>query len=214
VVGELDGAMQAEIRDLARRFGEPRALETVIDDRFRDPIWKRDRHGEVCMVIRRPAGTLLLSIKTFYPRGAFRLPTGGIHHGEGILASLRREAHEETGLETVVRRFLARIAYRPLSAPQGLPVFHTFAFLLDEVGGTLGTLDRSERIEEWHEIEPGELPLVADRLDRIDTQGTEDIGGDWAAWGRFRAIVHRTVHEALTVPPGAQTETLRRMPKR
>lgn len=189
--------MRAEIRDLASRFREPLVLDTVIDDRFRDPILKRDRYGEVCMVIRRPAGTLLLSIKTFYPRGAFRLPTGGIHHGEGILASLRREAHEETGLETIVRSFLARIAYRPLSAPHGAPVFHTFAFLLDEVGGTLGTLDPSERIEAWREIEVAELPAVADRLDRIDTQGTQDIGGDRAAWGRFRAVVHRAVHEAL-----------------
>lgn len=197
MAGELDEATRSELADLAHRFGEPLALDTVIDDRFRDPIWKPDRFGEVCMVIRRPAGTLLLSIKTFYPRGAFRLPTGGIHHGETILASLRRETHEETGLETIVRRFLARIAYRPLSAPQGPPVFHTFAFLLDEVGGTLGTLDPGERIEEWREIDVAELPLVADRLDRIEAPGTEDIGGDWAAWGRFRAVVHRAVHEAL-----------------
>lgn len=152
------------------------------------------------MVIRRPSGKLLLSIKTFYPRGAYRLPTGGIHHGEGVLASLRREAVEETGLDTEVRRFLARIAYRPLTAPHGPPVFHTFAFLLDEVSGTLGTLDPSERIEEWREIEPAQLVSVADRLDHIDTPGSEDIGGDWAAWGRFRAVVHRAVATALAAP--------------
>ena len=63
------------------------------------------------MVIRRPNGRILLSIKTFYPRGAYRLPTGGIHPGEGVHDALVREAHEETGLDLTVERFLARIAY-------------------------------------------------------------------------------------------------------
>ena len=202
--------MRAELDDLARRYGRPIVLETLIDDRFREPIWKNDRYGEVCMVIRRPNGKLLLSIKTFYPRGAFRLPTGGIHHGEGVLDSLRRETTEETGLDTEIRRFLARIAYRPLTTPDRPAVFHTFAFLLDEVAGRLGALDETERIEEWREIAPADLLETADRLDHIESQGSEDIGGDWAAWGRFRAIVHRAVHTALGRPPGAQTEAPQR----
>ncbi len=197
--------MRAELDELARRYGAPVVVDTVIDDGFRDPIWKRDRYGEVCMVLRRPTGRILLSIKTFYPRGAYRLPTGGIHHGEGVLASLLRETHEETGLETAVRRFLARIAYRPLSAPGRPPTFHTFAFLLDEVAGTLGALDESERIEDWREIDPPELLAVADRLDALVTPGSEDIGGDWAAWGRFRAVVHRAVHAALVNPTAGRT---------
>lgn len=195
----LTPAVRAELEGLARRYGDPLVLDTMIDDRFREPIWKRDRYGEVCMVIRRPSGNILLSIKTFYPRGAYRLPTGGIHHGEGVLASLERETREETGLDTVIRRFLARIDYRPLAVPDGPPVFHTFAFLLDEVSGSLGTLDPDERIEAWREIDPSGLRAVADRLDRLESAGSLDIGGDWAAWGRFRAIVHREVAEALGV---------------
>lgn len=194
---ELTPPILDELEGLARRYGAPLVVDTQIDDSFRDPIWKRDRYGEVCMVIRRPNGNVLLSIKTFYPRGAYRLPTGGIRHGEGVLDSLIRETMEETGLVTEVRRFLARIAYRPLSQPTSAPVFHTFAFLLDEVGGTLGTIDASERIEEWREVDAAELPRVADLLDNLQTAGTEDIGGDWAAWGRFRAVVHRAVYEAL-----------------
>jgi len=50
---------------------------------------------------------------------------------------------------------------------------------------------------EWREIEVGDLPRVADALDHLTTQGTEDIGGDWRAWGKFRAVVHRAVHQAL-----------------
>lgn len=195
----LPATVVRELDDLARRFGEPLRLTAPIDDSFTDPISKRDRFGEVCMVVRRPSGKVLLSIKTFYPRGAHRLPTGGIHHGEAVFDALVRETHEETGLVTAPRRFLARIAYDPRSTPGAPPVFHTFAFLLDEVAGMLEAIDTSERIEEWKEIDVAELPRVAHALDHLTTQGTEDIGGDWAAWGRFRAVVHRAVHEALSV---------------
>lgn len=194
---ELPREVERELEGLASRYGAPHVVDTRIDDSFRDPIWKRDRYGEVCMVIRRPNGKLLLSIKTFYPRGAYRLPTGGIRHGEGVLDCLIRETMEETNLDTRVGRFLARIAYRPLSRPADPPVFHTFAFLLDELGGTLGTTDAGERIEDWREIDVAELGSVADFLEHLRTEGTEDIGGDWAAWGRFRAIAHRAVADAL-----------------
>lgn len=193
----LDTRTAREVDDLAERLGEPRRVIATIDDAFDDPIRKRDRFGEVGMVIVRPNGKLLLSIKTFYPRGAYRLPTGGIHHGEGVYDALVREAREETGLDLDVERFLAHIAYRGEREP--VTLFHTFAFLLRERGGTLGALDESEQIEDWREIADGELTSVAAFLDDIRTSGTLDIGGDWRAWGRFRAVVHREVHEALSL---------------
>lgn len=196
-MSDLTRAARRELDALADRLGEPKRAVATIDDSFDDPIRKPDRFGEVCMVIRRPSGTLLLSIKTFYPRGAYRLPTGGIHHGEGIHDALVREAHEETGLDLEVERFLARIAYRGMREPAVL--FHTFAFLLRERGGTLGALDESEQIEDWREIQPVSLPDVARTLEQLESAGTRDIGGDWRAWGRFRAVVHRVVHEALSL---------------
>jgi 8-oxo-dGTP pyrophosphatase MutT (NUDIX family) len=192
--------MLREIDDLSRRFGDPLHVEVSIHDGFFDPIKRPDRVGEVCMVIRRPSGTILLSTKTFYPPGAYRLPTGGIDLGESIQAALTREAHEETGLTVAVRRFLAAIRYRPERGSAGAPppvLFHTFAFLLDELGGTLGSLDPHERILDYREIEPAELTKVADRLDSLASEESGDIVGDWADWGRFRAVVHRTVAKAL-----------------
>jgi 8-oxo-dGTP pyrophosphatase MutT (NUDIX family) len=194
---DLPAETRREVDALAARFGPPLVIDSPIPDQFDDPIRKPDRYGEVCMVVRRPNGTLLLSIKTFYPRGAYRLPTGGIHRGELIFDALVRETNEETGLQTEVRRFLARIAYHSVGAPTGVPIFHTFAFLLDETGGTLGALDTTEQIEDWREIEVAELPRVASFLDDLRTPGTLDIGGDWRAWGKFRAVVHRAVAEAL-----------------
>jgi ADP-ribose pyrophosphatase YjhB (NUDIX family) len=186
----------AEIADLAARYGEPRRVDATIQVFF-DPVQNPDRVGEVCMAIRRPNRKLLLSIKTFYPRGAYRLPTGGVAHGERIVDALERETKEETGLETRIRRFLAAITYRSRAAPADPPIFRTFAFLLDEIGGTLGALDPHERIEEYIEIDPWELGTVADRLERVTSAPSADIGGDWADWGRFRAVVHRAVADEL-----------------
>lgn len=170
-----------------------------IDDAFFDPIRRPDRFGEVCMVIRRPSGKLILSTKDFYPRGAYRLPTGGIAHGEAILDALLRETHEETGLEVEVRRLLAWIEYEGagVGPAEDRLSFHTFAFLLEETGGTLGSLDPDERILDFREIDPAELPAVATRLEGIASAISPEIVGDWAAWGRFRAVVHRAVNDAL-----------------
>ena len=84
-----------------------------------------------------------------------------------------------------------------MADPDGPPLFHSFAFLLTEVGGTFKTSDEAEQIESWIEIEPSALNEVAERLDTIASAHSEDIGGDWADWGHFRAIVHRVVHDAL-----------------
>jgi len=192
----LSSAQIAEVNELATRFGEPRRVEVVIEPFF-DPVQRPDRFAEVCMVIRRRNGKVPLSIKTFYPRGAYRLPTGGIHHGERILDALRRETAEETGLETEIKRFLAWITYRPAAAPNGPPLFHTFAFLEDEVGGRFHTSDLAEQIEEWIEVDPAALDQIADRLEAIKSAPSRDIGGNWADWGHFRAIVHRVVRSEL-----------------
>ena len=189
----LPEAMQAEVIALGARYGEPIVRAVALDDCAFDPVGNPDRFAEVCMVVRRPSGGLLLSTKTFYPDGAHRLPTGGIQAGEEILAAVRRETQEETGLDVELRRFLAAITY--LDGPEGPPIFHTFAFLLGVLGGTLGPLDLHEQISEYIAVRPGELPAVADRLGSIRAGAAP--GSNWPAWGRFRAVVHRIVAEAL-----------------
>lgn len=190
----LGPSQEHELEGLAHQYGPTAYLEAEVFPGFDDPIRKRDRVGEVCMVIRRPNGKLLLSIKSIYPRGAHRLPTGGVAPGEPILAALFRETREETGLSVRLRRFLTLITYRV--AGERVPVFHTFAFLLDETGGTLGALDTSEDIEEYIEVDPADLPAVAARLEALPDADRGQVGS-WRDWGRFRAVVHRAVHEAL-----------------
>lgn len=192
----LTPAMRAEVAALAARFGVPITRDVPLDDIAFDPVGNPSRFAEVCMVVRRPSGSVLLSIKTFYPRGAYRLPTGGIDKDEPLLDAVLRETLEETGLAVDVRRFLAVLTYHDGSS--GPPVFHTFAFLLDDPSGASVTpLDEQEQIESYVEIPVSDLPRVADRLDRIPADGGPGIA-NWDAWGRFRAHAHRVVHEALT----------------
>lgn len=195
----LQPQIRAEIVELAARFGHPlhRAVSVDVNELF-DPLGKNDRYGEVCMVIRRPNGRLLTAIKTFYPRGAYRLLTGGIKHGEQILPALLRETAEETGLDVTVVRFLAHVDYRRLGRTEDAPSFSTFAFLLDETGGTLACADPDERLEAFREIEVAELPTLAAHLDTLPDVLSTEINGRWRVWGSFRAVIHRAVYEALT----------------
>jgi len=198
MINSLPQATRDELAQLASRYGQPlvKTAELRASAPF-NPLYKSDRYGEVCMVVRRLNGRLLTMKKHFYPLNAYRLPTGGINHGEQVFDALLRETYEETGLTVDVRRFLAIAAYR-LSTSHGSPIFYTFAFLLDEVGGTLGTIDENEKVEAFREIEPHELPVMATSLERLSTTYSEEIDGTWGDWGQFRAVIHRLVWEALS----------------
>ena len=192
----LTPPMRAEMDRLASRLGTPITRDVPLDDIAFDPVGNPSRFAEVCMVVRRPSGSVLLSIKTFYPRGAYRLPTGGIDKDESIHDAVLRETLEETGLTVALRRFLAALTYR--DGTDGPPVFHTFAFLLDDpTGAPVTPLDEHEQIESYLEVPLSELPRVAERLDHIAPDAAAGIP-NWDAWGRFRAHAHRAVHEALT----------------
>jgi 8-oxo-dGTP pyrophosphatase MutT (NUDIX family) len=195
----LPQSTQDELEQLAQRYGRPLVcdVDLGVHSMF-DPLNRTDRFGEVCMVVRRPDRKLLTMKKTFYPPGAYRLLTGGINHGEHVLDALLRETYEETGLEVTITRFLAAVAYHTGSTDT-MPVFYTFAFLLDEVGGSLGVVDEKERVEAFREVKPADLPTMADYLDGMGTDYSGEIAGDWRDWGRFRAVIHRVVWEALKV---------------
>ena len=187
---------QDELYQLARRYGQP--ITDTIDlasTRHFSPLNKTDRYGEVCRVIRRPNGHLLTTTKTHYPINAYRLPTGGINLVESVIDALLRETQEETGLQVNVERFLVAVAY--CFPGQDHPAFYTFAFLLHEVGGTLGVIDEHEQIEDFREIPPEALPILAEELEYMTPNYSNNIDGYWRDWGHFRAIIHRLVWEAL-----------------
>jgi ADP-ribose pyrophosphatase YjhB (NUDIX family) len=194
--------IETEIATLAARYGPPQRISVELRGAPFRPISATDRIGEVCMVVRRTSGKLLAASKTFYPPGAFRLLTGGINHGEALIDALLRETAEETGLAVAVRRFLAVIEYQLIGddavvRATAAPTFVTFAFLLDELGGTLGTQDPAEQLGAFYEVALDELPALADRLEHVPAGSHPEIDGSWPDWGRFRAVVHRAVYAAL-----------------
>ena len=197
MISSLPQSTQRELDQLAQRYGRPLIRDIHLKaSKLFDPLSKRDRYGEVCMVIRRKNGRLLTMTKTFYPREAYRLPTGGINHGESIFAALLRETREETGLEVEVTRFLAVALYH-IGSTGDQPVFYTFAFLLDEIGGTFGVIDEDEKIEDFREITAEDLPTLTSYLGQLGSQYSEEIGGKWGDWGEFRAAIHQLVWETL-----------------
>ncbi len=186
-----------ELMALAARYGTPHRVHAVLERVDVAPFDAPDRVGEVCMVIRRPTGQLITARKRYYPPDAFRLLTGGIGHGEPIGQALLREVDEETGLEVLVRRFLAQITYATRAEPDRVR-FTTYALLLDEVGGTLAPRDPAEQIDRYGLVWPAGLPALAAALEQAPDRVGDDIRGSWRTWGIFRAVVHRAVHQALT----------------
>jgi ADP-ribose pyrophosphatase YjhB (NUDIX family) len=194
-------AQQAEIAALAARYGAPRYVDVELAEGSFQPLSSRDRIGEVCMVIQRKSGQILVFRKDFYPAGVLRLLTGGIETGEPIEAALLREVAEETSLSVAIERFLAVLAYRMPSTPVEDKAFFTFVFLLRELGGTLAALDPHERVEVFAEVAPAELMQLAAVLDAQADLIDKEIDGSWQLWGRFRAVVHRVVADALAETP-------------
>ena len=189
----LPEPMQTELAELSQRFGPPVTGSADLGD---SPYLRKvveGRFAEVCMVVRRRTGRLLVFRKPFYPAGIFRLLTGGIEANESILEALQREVHEETGLTTVVERFLAASTYLCDNRPQ----FTSFAFLLDEKAGILGALDPDERVESFRDIEASHLLEIAQQLEQLAEEYNAELDADIRQWGLLRALNHRLVWQAL-----------------
>ena len=139
------------------------------------PVSER-AHGEVCMAILRRSGRFLLQTKQNYPGSVMRLPSGGILRGERVEEALLREIWEETNLTVEVEKFVARIGYQ---AGRARSRFFTHLFLVHEVSGVLQSNDPDEKISDWQEVLPEELPVYADKLRAITPS--------WRSWGIFRA---------------------------
>jgi ADP-ribose pyrophosphatase YjhB (NUDIX family) len=189
----LPQRMRSELAELVQRFGQP---VTGSADLGESPYLRKvveSRFAEVCMVVRRVSGHLLVFRKPFYPAGVFRLLTGGVEANESIHSALLREVHEETGLTTQVERFLAASTYLCDAQPQ----FASFAFLLDERGGTLGALDPDERVESFRDVAASHLLEIAEQLEQLADEYNAELDADIRQWGLLRALNHRLVWQAL-----------------
>ena len=200
---------EPEFADLCQQWGAlPRVHhELLVDDPFltgdNQRLVSDGRRAEICYIMHRGqvADGVLLHIKTFYPTGAYRLPTGGIHQGEAVMATLAREIEEETGMtvgtamhQVQVQRCLGVVSYALAHRTVGQTFpFATYHFLVQMPrAGVITTVDPEEHIGGWEWRTPHELCDVAEFLDQVGEHTPV-----WGDWGRFRALSHRFVAARL-----------------
>jgi len=185
-----------ELTELKKRFPNLEVFENTMDvTRKTYDYWyeilvmRQDRRGEVVLVIEEPEGKILLHTKAFYPDGIYRLPTGGIHYDENVLAAIKRETHEETGLSVLLNDMLGiiniKFRYQEAILPFASYVVHLFCGT-----GEPKPIDPEENITGYHSVNIDEIAFVAKNL--------RSLAGRWRDWGNFRAIAHDLVAEKLS----------------
>ena len=175
-----------ELRALSRKYGAPEHAELRLDQWPMPRAARGDRRGEVVFAIRNRRNKVLLHTKSFYPKGVYRLPSGGIHWDEEVEDALFREVEEETGLPVSVDRFVGLILYDVRRRPKS---FASYVFLLSTEKLHPQVQDASERISGFKEVSATEL--------RATTQRLRELSDDWRTWGKFRALAHDLVANAL-----------------
>ena len=191
---------EKEFIDICRKFNmEPHAEEITIRysgnsfyNKMRNSV-KRDRRGEVAFCVIRPSGKIIAITCKEYPVGVYRIPTGGIGHGEDIVNAVFREIMEELGLDVVITGFAGVLKIR-FEYKNEFIMFYSYVFILGETGGRL-LLDASDdEISEVREVDIDELREIVDFLDCIP--------GKWSDWGKFRYESSKAVLNYLTQRAG------------
>jgi len=140
-----------------------------------------DTRSEVVFVLPRPRGKVLTIRKSFYPRGVFRIPSGGIHPGESPEEAFAREVMEETGFALAPVRKLTEVLLRCVSDGESVDIT-SHVMLGPPTAEPPRAADPDEHIDAYGEADAQELLGIARRLGSLP--------GRWAGWGRFRAYAH------------------------
>ncbi len=192
----LNPKMEAEISELAARYGEPlRWTREFRVERADDAAWVKrllKRRGEVILLAPRSGQRFLLHTKEFYPSEIYRLPSGGIHQGERIEDAARREAYEEIGLTPELERFIGVVENNFLFDGEALS-YPSFIFQINPTDAAPRVMDPDERIADFREVN---LEGIEKAIEALDQPAPE-----WELWGRFRAEPHKLCVAALKEMP-------------
>src|SRR5437660_9902769 len=108
---------------MRKRYGEPALLEwesEISEREYALATYDPKRTHDVTLFILN-GERLALIRKPQFEEGVWRPPGGGIKPGGAFEDGVRREAHEETGLEVELRRYLVDAEARFLYAPRDGP---------------------------------------------------------------------------------------------
>ncbi|MFZ5986500.1 MAG: NUDIX hydrolase [Bacillota bacterium] len=185
-----------EFNCLCKRFNNssPFIKDVTIkyeDEYFFNKVQKvieKDRRGEVVFCVIRPDNTIITVTSEEYPKGIFRIPTGGINYSEDIVDAVLRETREELGIDAEIIGFAGviriRFEYSDLNE-----MFYSYLFILKEISGRL-LLDASDdEISEVKLVDLEELDEIVNKLNSIE--------GEWRDWGKFRHVTSNAILEYL-----------------
>lgn len=175
---------QKEYDELNDQFGRCSVLKDVtlnftnqkFFNEFKNKI-KYDRVGEVAFFVERKNHKFIVIRTHFYPEGIYRIPTGGIQFGEGIMEALTREIGEELGLQTKINKFLGGVKYRINYKKDSLN-YMSFVFWLEELGGTILEDATEDEISQFKEAERADIELICKNL--------KSNKSNWKDWCSFR----------------------------
>ncbi|MDP4268020.1 MAG: NUDIX hydrolase [Bacteroidota bacterium] len=149
---------------------------------------EKDRCGEVVFAVIRPNGKIISVTCPEYPKGIFRIPTGGIRHGEDIIKALLREIKEELGLNVDIISFPGVLKIN-FEYESDNVLFYSYIFILREKSGKLLDDATDDEVSEVREVDVEGLEQIVKDLGRIS--------GKWGDWGKFRSLTSNAVLEYI-----------------
>lgn len=144
----------------------------------------KDRRGEVVFGVIRPDGKLILVTCDEYPKGIYRVPTGGINYGEDVLEAVKRETMEELGLVTEIVNFGGVVKLR-FTHGDDSEMFYCYLFLLKELSGRLLEDATDAEVSQVMEAEYDDIIKACEKLNNIE--------GRMSDWGKFRAVTTNAI---------------------
>lgn len=172
-----------EFDKLKSEFGSDaiiRRVELNVSKKFFNDFAQRistDRRAEVSFAVQRKNGKWITVQGENYPKGTFRIPTGGVSFGEPVLTALFREISEELGIKTEIVKFLGCIEYTIVCEGARL-LFYSFGFWMKEVEGALLTDATENEVAAVSEFSREELVARINALRENEK--------DWSDWCRYR----------------------------
>jgi len=177
--------------EMIEKFGEPvrRTFRIPLTDKehaFIRSTQRRGRRHDVTLYIFK-GEQLIVTAKHPYPDGLFRPPSGGCEPGESIEAAAIREAHEETGCDIALEKFLliTNVEFYRENEPGDFIDWNSFVFRAKYLSGDF-------KFTDTHEIREVRMASL-DEFDEFERLALSTGTGGL----NYRSQLHRAVVKLL-----------------
>lgn len=155
-----------QIEEIEKRFGNPREFSTefAMDQREFNQLLQSMRDGrdsDITLLIFKDKKAVVIA-KPWYPKGLYRLPSGGWKPGESLEECARREGYEETGTRFQLQEYILR-AKVIFTHQDDSVIWTSHVFTAKYLSGELKPIDTQE-IREVNLLTLDELSSLKPRL--------------------------------------------------